>query len=60
MQYCSTPLTENHFYKIYFPRAFVNCTNEVKLLSNSDIKYKQVNENWFKKLMVEFCVQISD
>lgn len=60
MQFCSTPLIENHFWKINFPRVFVKSMNEIKLLSNSEVKYKQVNENGFKKLMVEFCLHISE
>lgn len=31
---------------------------KIKLLSNSEVKYKQANANWFKNLMVEFCLQV--
>lgn len=31
---------------------------KIKLLSDSEVKYKQANENWFKNLMVEFCLQV--
>lgn len=60
VQFCSTPLIKNGFQKTDFPKVFVESMNKIQFLSNSDAKYKQANANWFKKLMVEFCVQVSE